>query len=88
MRASVALCATIAYAALARAAPGSSPHLPAYDAENAQKPFSPPGPEVTKRILLIGAGTAGTSALKALLVDLPEESRRGWEVTVFEQRFA
>ena len=39
-----------------------------------------------KRIAIIGGGTAGVSALKALLVDFPESSQRGWEVVLFEQR--
>ena len=86
MRASVVLCATIACVALARAAPGSI--APLTDTDNLQKPFTSPSAKVGKRVLIIGAGTAGVAALKALLVDLPEESRRDWEVTVFEQRFA
>ncbi|KZV66746.1 FAD/NAD(P)-binding domain-containing protein [Peniophora sp. CONT] len=86
MRASVALWTTIACVAIARAAPGSDPLLQQYDAENPQKPFIQPSSERGKRILIIGAGTAGVAALKALLVDLPEESRHDWEVTVFEQR--
>ncbi|KAA1476922.1 FAD/NAD(P)-binding domain-containing protein [Dentipellis sp. KUC8613] len=40
----------------------------------------------TKRIAIVGAGTAGISTLKTLLVDLPEEARRDWEVVLFEQR--
>ena len=85
MRASVVLCATIACVAFVRAAPGSAPLT---DADNLQKPFISPSAQARKRVLIIGAGTAGVAALKALLVDLPEESRREWEVTVFEQRFA
>ena len=85
MRASVVLCATIACVALSRAAPGSAPLT---DTDNLQKPFTSPSAKAGKRVLIIGAGTAGVAALKALLVDLPEESRRDWEVTVFEQRFA
>ncbi|KAI0031614.1 hypothetical protein K488DRAFT_38651, partial [Vararia minispora EC-137] len=40
----------------------------------------------TKRIAIVGAGTAGIVTLKTLLVDIPEDLRRGWEVVVFEQR--
>jgi hypothetical protein len=39
-----------------------------------------------KRVAIVGAGTAGVSTLKTLLVDIPENLRRGWEVVVFEQR--
>ena len=85
MRASVVLYATIVCVALARAAPGSAPLT---DPDNLQKPFTSPSAKAGKRVLIIGAGTAGVAALKALLVDLPEESRRDWEVTMFEQRFA
>jgi NADH dehydrogenase FAD-containing subunit len=40
----------------------------------------------TKRIAIVGAGTAGISTLKVLQVDLPEHLRQDWEVTLFEQR--
>ncbi|VDC02869.1 unnamed protein product [Peniophora sp. CBMAI 1063] len=87
MRAATALYATILCVALAQAAPGSGAPPPALAAEGSQQLFSLPKTSgAGKRVLIIGAGTAGVAALKALLVDLPEESRRDWEVTVFEQR--
>lgn len=53
--------------------------------ESAQSPLlsSENGP--TKSIAIVGAGSAGLAALKALL-DLPEETRQGWEIILFEQR--
>ncbi|TFK49540.1 FAD/NAD(P)-binding domain-containing protein [Heliocybe sulcata] len=39
----------------------------------------------SKRVCVVGAGTAGLAALKALL-DLPEDVRDGWQIDVFEQR--
>jgi hypothetical protein len=39
-----------------------------------------------KRIAIVGGGTSGLSTLKTLLVDIPENLRRGWEVELFEQR--
>lgn len=42
-------------------------------------------PQPTKSIAIVGAGSAGLGALKAIL-DLPEETRAGWEVILFEQR--
>ncbi|VDB91478.1 unnamed protein product [Peniophora sp. CBMAI 1063] len=51
-----------------------------------QTPFLTQVPHDGKRILIVGAGTAGIAALKAIMVDLPEETRRGWEVVVAEQR--
>ena len=39
----------------------------------------------TKSIAIVGAGSAGLAALKALL-DLPEETRQGWEIVLYEQR--
>ncbi|PCH40373.1 FAD/NAD(P)-binding domain-containing protein [Wolfiporia cocos MD-104 SS10] len=44
-----------------------------------------PSPEVTKSIAIVGAGSAGLGALKALL-DLPEEVREGWEIVLYEAR--
>ncbi|KAI0067902.1 dimethylaniline monooxygenase [Artomyces pyxidatus] len=39
-----------------------------------------------KRIAIVGAGTAGVSVLKTLLVDLPEYATQRWEVVLYEQR--
>ena len=41
--------------------------------------------EPTKSIAVIGAGSAGLAALKTLL-DLPEETRKGWKIVLYEQR--
>lgn len=38
-----------------------------------------------KSIAVVGGGTAGIAALKALL-DLPESTRRNWTIDLFEQR--
>jgi cation diffusion facilitator CzcD-associated flavoprotein CzcO len=40
---------------------------------------------VNKSVAIIGAGTSGLAALKAIL-DLPVETRQFWSVVVFEQR--
>ncbi|KAJ7596947.1 hypothetical protein C8J56DRAFT_772013 [Mycena floridula] len=40
---------------------------------------------ITKRICIVGAGTAGLTAIKALL-DLSEDIRTGWEIIIFEQQ--
>lgn len=41
----------------------------------------------TKSIAIVGAGSAGLAALKAIL-DLPPETRAGWEVVLYERRRA
>ncbi|KAI5120008.1 hypothetical protein M0805_008469 [Coniferiporia weirii] len=41
--------------------------------------------DVTKSIAIVGAGSAGLAMLKVLL-DLPENVRRGWEIVLFEER--
>ncbi|THH11125.1 hypothetical protein EW146_g8158 [Bondarzewia mesenterica] len=41
---------------------------------------------VPKRVAIVGGGTAGVTALKTLLVDLPVEARHDWDVVLFEQR--
>ncbi|EPQ52711.1 FAD/NAD P-binding domain-containing protein [Gloeophyllum trabeum ATCC 11539] len=38
-----------------------------------------------KSIAIVGAGSGGLAALKALL-DLPQETRRDWQIDLFEQR--
>jgi len=38
-----------------------------------------------KSVAIVGAGTAGLSALKALL-DLPVETRVNWDIVLYEQR--
>lgn len=40
----------------------------------------------SKRIAIVGGGTGGVTALKTLLVDLPEEERSRWEVVLYEQK--
>lgn len=49
--------------------------------------FQKPAPQDsdTKTIAIVGAGTAGLAILKSLL-DLPEETRHGWNIVVFERR--
>lgn len=46
---------------------------------------SSPSNEPTKSIAIVGAGSAGLGALKAIL-DLPAETRAGWEVILYEER--
>lgn len=56
-------------------------------------PFSgfPPSPnahaesQTAKSIAIVGAGSAGLAMLKTLL-DLPEETRRNWDIVLYEQR--
>jgi cation diffusion facilitator CzcD-associated flavoprotein CzcO len=38
-----------------------------------------------KSILIVGAGSAGLAMLKTLL-DLPDETRGGWDIVLYEQR--
>lgn len=38
-----------------------------------------------KSVAIIGAGSAGLAALKTFL-DLPEDVRRNWDITLYEQR--
>ncbi|KAI0050813.1 FAD/NAD(P)-binding domain-containing protein [Auriscalpium vulgare] len=54
------------------------------DASAVQAPLGVSAP--SKRIAIVGAGTGGVGALKALIGDLPEEARQGWEIVLFEQR--
>jgi FAD-NAD(P)-binding len=42
--------------------------------------------EVTKRIAIIGAGPSGISALQAFITNLPDETRRMWQIVLFEKR--
>ena len=42
--------------------------------------------EVSKRIAIVGAGASGISTLKAFITGLPEETRQGWEIVLFEKR--
>jgi len=39
-----------------------------------------------KSVAIVGAGTAGLSALKALL-DLPVETRVDWDIVLYEKRW-
>lgn len=41
--------------------------------------------DVTKRIAIVGGGSAGLGVLRALL-DLPQEIRAAWEIDLYEQR--
>jgi len=41
--------------------------------------------ERRKSIAIVGAGTGGLSALKALL-DLPTETRTNWDIVLYEKR--
>ncbi|KZV69811.1 FAD/NAD-P-binding domain-containing protein [Peniophora sp. CONT] len=80
-----ALSATVALLVLSRAAPNAG-FIQSDPDFGSQTPFLTTSPHDGKRILIVGAGTAGIAALKALMVDLPEETRQGWEVVVAEQR--
>ena len=46
----------------------------------------PPLRIVTKRIAIVGGGTAGLTMLKTLVTELPSETRQDWEIVLFEQR--
>ena len=39
-----------------------------------------------KKVAIIGAGTAGLTALKTFVYDIPKPDGQRWEVEVFEQR--
>ncbi|EGN95029.1 hypothetical protein SERLA73DRAFT_77045 [Serpula lacrymans var. lacrymans S7.3] len=39
----------------------------------------------TKSVAIVGAGSAGLAILKSLL-DLPEDTRKGWDIVLYEQR--
>ena len=54
-------------------------------ADQSQVPLSD-GHEVTKRIAIVGCGSAGVATLRTFIADLPEERRRGWDFVVFEKR--
>ena len=41
---------------------------------------------ITKRIVIVGAGPSGVSTLHAFLTGLPEETRKTWQIVVFEKR--
>lgn len=40
----------------------------------------------SKRIAIVGGGTAGLTMLKTLTADLPAEVTRDWDIVLFEQR--
>ena len=71
---------------LCRAAPNARSVQADSDSIRSQAYFRTAPLRESKRILIVGAGTAGIAALKALMVDLPEETRLGWDVVVAEQR--
>ena len=49
-------------------------------------PASTPEPEQVRRVAIIGAGTAGLTALKTFVHDTPKPAGQRWEIQVFEQR--
>src|SRR5882762_8137320 len=55
--------------------------------DSSQLPFpAPDHHEVTKRIAIVGAGSSGLSTLRTFVADLPEETRQGWQIVIFEKR--
>ena len=42
--------------------------------------------EKSKRVAIIGAGSAGLAALKTFLHDIPKPDGQRWEIELFEQR--
>ncbi|CCM05509.1 uncharacterized protein FIBRA_07732 [Fibroporia radiculosa] len=63
--------------------------LPITDPHDIPHPHSgftrPADATTTKSIAIVGAGSGGLAALKSIL-DLPPETRAGWEVVLYEQR--
>lgn len=53
--------------------------------EFAKLSTSDPSVPITKRIAIVGGGTAGIGQLIAL-TSLPESVRKGWQIDLFEQR--
>lgn len=57
----------------------------------AQRPIQEPfhwhvaAPTTRKSIAIVGGGAAGQAVLKTFL-DLPEDTRRDWEIVLFERR--
>ena len=41
---------------------------------------------ITKKVAIIGAGTAGLAALKTFVYDIPKPDGQRWEIELFEQR--
>jgi cation diffusion facilitator CzcD-associated flavoprotein CzcO len=54
--------------------------------DSSQVPRAANGHEVTKRIVIIGAGPSGVSTLKAFINDIPEQERQGWDIVLLEKR--
>lgn len=45
-----------------------------------------PATHASKRIAIVGGGTAGLTMLKTLSADLPSEVTKDWDIVLFEQR--